>query len=273
MNLRRIFTGLLFIPVFFTGIVWQYGEWFTAAVVFFFFIVGRVELYALYNAKLCPNISVLQIAMAILFFIASILQPIWVIPIGLLFFWGSSILTIRHSLQGCRNEFAVHGLTLLYLLGPLATLPYLRSLENGPAFLFYLLTVACFTDTGAYFGGKLLGRSKLAPTLSPRKTWEGAASGALVSVAVIVLSGYIHSKYWGRTLWFDQPNLYTELIIVTIGLSMIGQIGDLFESAIKRDCGAKDSGVSHTGHGGCLDMIDGFLWIGPALVAYAIWRG
>lgn len=258
-------------PVFLTGILWQYGDWFTAAAVFVFFLVGRVELYALYKVKLCPNISVWQIASAILFFAAAIVQPIWVIPCGLLFFWGSCILTIRHSVSGSRNEFAVHGLTLLYLLGPLATLPYLRSLDEGASFLYFLLAVACFTDTGAYFGGKLLGRTKLAPKLSPNKTWEGAVSGVLLSVAAVALSGYIHSHFWGKTLWINQPYVFSELLIVTVILSVIGQIGDLFESAIKRDCGAKDSGVSHTGHGGCLDMIDGFLWIGPALAAYAIW--
>ncbi|MDP8246274.1 MAG: phosphatidate cytidylyltransferase, partial [Candidatus Hinthialibacter antarcticus] len=239
--------------------------------VFVFFLVGRVELYALYNVKLCPNISIWQIAVGLLFMASSIVQPIWVIPCGLLFFWGSCILTIRHSLTGSRNEFAVHGLALIYLLGPLATLPYVRSLEHGPAFLFFLLSVACFTDTGAYFGGKLMGRTKLAPVLSPNKTWEGAVSGIALTVALVALSGYIHSHFWGKTFWIEQPYAFAELLSVTVVLSVIGQIGDLFESAIKRDSGAKDSGASNTGHGGCLDMIDGFLWIGPALAAYSIW--
>lgn len=259
-------------PVFFIGIVWQYGDWFTAAAVFVFFILGRIELYTLYNVKLCPNISVWQIAIGILLLVSTIIEPIWVIPFGLLFFWGSCVLTIRHSLHGARNEFAVHGLTLIYLLGPLATLPYVRGLEHGSAFLFFLLSVACFTDTGAYFGGKMLGRNKLAPILSPNKTWEGALSGILLTVAVIALAGYIHSLYWGKTFWIEHPYAFGELLSVTVALSIIGQIGDLFESAIKRDSGAKDSGASNTGHGGCLDMIDGFLWIGPALAAYAIFR-
>ncbi|MDP8243941.1 MAG: hypothetical protein P9L94_07660, partial [Candidatus Hinthialibacter antarcticus] len=71
MALRRILTGLSFVPVFLTGILWQYGDWFTAVAVFVFFLVGRVELYALYNVKLCPNISIWQIAVGLLFMASS----------------------------------------------------------------------------------------------------------------------------------------------------------------------------------------------------------
>lgn len=272
MAAKRIITGLLFVPVFLTGILWSYGPWFTAAAVWVFFLFSRHELYALFQLKSCPNIAIWQNALAALFMAAAVAAPWLTAPFALLFFWGSSTLTIRRSFSGAATEISVHGLALIYLLAPLACFAWLRSIEHGMAWLYFLLAVGCITDSGAYFGGKLFGRRRLAPRLSPNKTWEGAIAGTLSAVAFIAISIWIQSEFWSGSMWIGANHSYLEPLLAAFGLSLIGQTGDLFESALKRDRGLKDSGPSNTGHGGVLDMIDGLLWAAPALAAYALVR-
>jgi phosphatidate cytidylyltransferase len=146
----------------------------------------------------------------------------------------------------------------------------LRSLPNGDAFLYFLLAVTCMTDVGALYGGKLLGRKPLAPVLSPNKTWEGAAAGLLSALIFIWVSAYVDVQFSGEALWIENRPWLLELTLLTILVSSAGQVGDLCESALKRDLGIKDSGDTITGHGGYLDMMDGALWIAPATLIYAL---
>jgi phosphatidate cytidylyltransferase len=89
-------------------------------------------------------------------------------------------------------------------------------------------------------------------------------------MAIIGVVAAFQSVYFGNTLWFSGPHRYGEVLLVTLTMSIVGQVGDLCESAMKRDAGVKDSGTTITGHGGYLDMMDSMLWIGPAMVVYVI---
>ncbi|MBI1388433.1 MAG: hypothetical protein GC154_08295 [bacterium] len=271
LHMRRIVTGMLFVPVFLVGIFWTYGAWFAAVVVFAFFVASRVELYALYDVRSCPNITIWQVACGLFFLLSVLLDPFFVMISAGLYFGGSCLLTIRRTYVNARGECAVHGLSLIYLLGPLACFVYLRSLEHGMAYLFFILAAGCITDVGGFYGGKFFGRHKMAPHLSPNKTWEGAAGGVILSLAFILASGWVVSRWTGYTLWLKGPHRYAELALTAAAMSIVGQAGDLFESALKRDAGVKDSGVSNTGHGGWLDILDGLLWIAPAMTAYVVW--
>ena len=118
-----------------------------------------------------------------------------------------------------------------------------------------------------------MGRTKLAPQISPNKTWEGAVAGAGLSVVMVLLTAVYQSVFLGYTLWYSRPHQYLPVLFLTVVMSAVGQTGDLCESAMKRDAGVKDSGSSFTGHGGFLDMMDAMLWIGPAMLVYVIlWR-
>jgi phosphatidate cytidylyltransferase len=136
---------------------------------------------------------------------------------------------------------------------------------TGRANTLFLLTVVWASDVGAYTAGRLLGGPKLAPRISPAKTWAGAAGGLLAAVA----AGYALAALLAGdgTTW--------RIAAVAAFLSIIGQIGDLLESAAKRRFGVKDSGRIIPGHGGLLDRLDGFLTAGPAaaLLAVALGRG
>lgn len=119
-------------------------------------------------------------------------------------------------------------------------------------FLFPMFVI-WFGDTGAYFAGRAFGRHKLAPRLSPKKTWEGAVGGALASVA----GGFV-----ARAIFFDDM-LVWQVILLALPGAVLGQIGDLAESLIKRSTGVKDSGTILGGHGGMLDRVDALVFAAP----------
>ncbi len=108
-------------------------------------------------------------------------------------------------------------------------------------------------DTGAYFAGRAFGRHKLAPRLSPKKTWEGAVGGACASV----LGGWA-----AASLFFDGIPFW-QVVVIALPAAVLGQVGDLSESLIKRSTGVKDSGRIIYGHGGVLDRVDGLIFAAP----------
>lgn len=125
--------------------------------------------------------------------------------------------------------------------------------------IFFFLLVVWLGDTGAYYVGRTLGRHKLAPRISPKKTVEGAAGGLLGSALAALLS---------KKIFLPGVSVPTLLILGGI-LGVAGQLGDLAESALKRGVGIKDSSNLLPGHGGMLDRIDGILFAAPVLFSYA----
>ncbi len=124
----------------------------------------------------------------------------------------------------------------------------LAQLQAHPGQLLAVLAIIWLADTAAYFSGRAWGRHKLAPDISPGKTWEGAA-GAAVVVAVYYFALKLVVPEWGWWNGFGGPLLFA-------GVAVMSVVGDLFESAIKRQAGVKDSGKLLPGHGGVLDRID-----------------
>jgi phosphatidate cytidylyltransferase len=143
-------------------------------------------------------------------------------------------------------------------------LPWLRADQDaGLANTLFLLSVVWASDIGAYIIGRLIGGPKLAPVISPGKTWSGAAGGlagaalAGSAVAYCFSSGFSPSHVAG----------------LAIGLGIVSQVGDLLESALKRHFGVKDSGSIIPGHGGLLDRLDALLAAGPAAAVLASFVG
>lgn len=151
----------------------------------------------------------------------------------------------------------------LYVGLGLAVLPAFRYLfPDGGRLVVLLATVTFFGDTGAYFAGRFLGRRRLHERLSPNKTWEGAVGGILGSTLAAVLA-----KVWYLP-WLE----WIDVAIIPPVTGTIGQIGDLFESALKRSVGVKDSGTVLPGHGGMLDRIDALIPAGFVVLAYFLLR-
>ena len=130
----------------------------------------------------------------------------------------------------------------------------LRQLPDGVAWLLLTLVVTWLNDTGAYFAGRAYGRRKLYPRISPSKTWEGAVGGLAASVL-----GAILVKALG---WLPQLPWWGS-VIVGAGAAVLGPLGDLSESMLKRAYGAKDSSGLLPGHGGVLDRVDALLFTAP----------
>ncbi|HEX8106874.1 MAG TPA: phosphatidate cytidylyltransferase [Kofleriaceae bacterium] len=151
-----------------------------------------------------------------------------------------------------------------YLLTYLAKLKLIERFqpgEGGDAVLIVLI-VAWVADTGAYFAGRFLGKARLYEAVSPKKTWAGAWGGLAGSLAGVVALKLI-SAHW--LSWLD-------VVLLAIPGGVLGQLGDLTESLIKRSVGVKDSGALLPGHGGLLDRIDAVLFIAPYAYAYLVIR-
>ncbi len=144
-----------------------------------------------------------------------------------------------------------------YFAAPIAAVSHLQRAD--PWLVFLLFAVVWLGDTGAYYAGRRLGRHKMAPVVSPNKTWEGAVAGFLVSLG--------STAVW--SLWrLDRLDL--ALLAVAAVTALAAQMGDLMESLIKRGAGVKDSGQLLPGHGGVFDRLDAMLFAAPVMLL-ALW--
>lgn len=151
------------------------------------------------------------------------------------------------------------GWGLAYVGIPALALMFLRELPNGLLIAFWALAIVWATDIGAYFAGRSIGGPKLMPRVSPSKTWAGLIGGMVAAL----ICGLV---------FYSQAGLPIELALTSPILAVIAQIGDLYESALKREAGVKDSGNILPGHGGVLDRLDGVVTVAPS-VALLIFAG
>jgi phosphatidate cytidylyltransferase len=159
---------------------------------------------------------------------------------------------------------------LALLVGAAVLVPAFAALVDlrhaGPMLLLAVLTTVWLSDTAAYFAGRRFGKRKLAPAISPGKTWEGVG-GALTAVTLYALAWAGLGSPTSMPVAPDGTRSGALWIIpVLLALAVAGMIGDLFESLIKREAGVKDSGTLLPGHGGMLDRIDALLAVLPLAV-------
>jgi phosphatidate cytidylyltransferase len=147
----------------------------------------------------------------------------------------------------------------LYVPLLLTPLTLLRRLPDGSDWVYLTLTLTFFCDTGAYVAGRMFGRHKLYPAVSPKKTMEGAVGGLLFAFGAGALA---HFWYMPQLGWGDAA-------AVTLPGAAVSMVGDLVESMVKRSQGVKDSGRLLPGHGGILDRIDALLFSTPFVYLYA----
>ncbi len=187
--------------------------------------------------------------------------------IGLLTMWvGGLVWAVVICLLGLGMAFEWAGLCAgrarrllalggLYIAPAIAALIWLRAQPNGYRWVLLLAAVVWGGDVGAYLVGRLVGGPRLAPAISPGKTWSGAIGGTVIAVLA------------GMAAWPERLALVAPVALL---LSITAQAGDLLESAIKRRFGVKDSGRLIPGHGGLLDRLDGVLTSAPAAVVILV---
>jgi phosphatidate cytidylyltransferase len=170
-----------------------------------------------------------------------------------------------------------------YIAIPMALLVEIRQQAAGAIWVIYTLLAVWAGDIFAYFVGKALGRHRMSPVISPKKTWEGAIASILASVIIGTLwfqhapgisSALLRVGLIGRrdgVFALEQPQLWP-IILLSAVVNLAAQLGDLVESVIKRGAGVKDSGSILPGHGGMLDRIDAMLFAVPVVWAYRTWQ-
>jgi len=168
---------------------------------------------------------------------------------------------------------------LLYTGFTLLALPTLREQANGPSLVAFLLFVVWAGDVAAFYVGRAWGHHKMAPSLSPAKSWEGAiaslAGSLVVTIGLLGVANLLQEPRNTAVLsWMERvcpaavlayPDDLWYWLALAVVVNLAGQMGDLAESALKRSAGVKDSGSILPGHGGVLDRIDGLLLAAPVL--------
>lgn len=159
------------------------------------------------------------------------------------------------------RDIAYTFLGIAYIAIGVMSIALVYGMENGQILIWYLLGAAWVTDTFAYSIGRRIGKHKFSK-ISPKKSIEGCIAGTIGAILVMCLYTYIVNRFWNMNI------SYISTVIIALVLSLIGQIGDLAESSIKRYVDIKDSSNLIPGHGGALDRIDSLLFIAP--FAYAL---
>jgi phosphatidate cytidylyltransferase len=180
----------------------------------------------------------------------------------LLFMFGAALIGVasRVALADVLPAIAASSAGLIFIVWPFSYLVRLDGpLPAGPVLVLFALALVWAGDTAAYFAGTLIGRLKMAPALSPKKTWEGAAGNVIGSLIV----GFCFARW-------QNGNVMAWLVTAALA-NIAGQVGDLVESAYKRGAGVKDSGAMLPGHGGMLDRIDSLIFAAPVVWLAAGW--
>jgi len=267
MTKTRVIAALIMAPVAIAAILLLPTQWLAAAAAAVFLIglwewlkLAQVEDTLARTVLLVLNL-VLMVLMVwasdgslVLYQIAALVGVGW---------WLLALLWLRFFTFGAEPDSRARALKLL--AGSLAVVPAWAALvlihasgTQGHLWLLTALAIVWAADSGAYFAGRSFGRTKLAPRISPNKTWEGLVGGLLTGLLVALVFGWLAGV---------TPDQVPGLVVTTVVAVFASVLGDLYESLIKRHAGAKDSGHIIPGHGGVLDRIDGVL---AALPVFAL---
>lgn len=257
---RRLVTAAVGIPVA-AAAVWA-GGWFLAAAAGVVAAVGAWEFYHLsQRAGYAPSAFLGILGAGALPLVAQegIQWTLATFTVVVLASMGAELLWRRSGVLA-NAAGTILGMVYVGLFGSHWVL--LRGLSQGMALMFLVLASTWCADSGAYFVGRWLGRRRLAPEVSPNKTVEGALGG--------VVGGLLGAAATGA--WFGLPAAWVGVGGLVCALS--GQLGDLWESALKREAQVKDSGSLLPGHGGVLDRFDGLLFSGVVgYYLFWLWTG
>ncbi len=264
---KRILTALWGIPLVILA-VWFDGEvpWFTILAM----VAGLLAIYEFYRITEVSKVRPLMVFGIVwtLLLIIELYCPVR--QSSLLLITSATILSLvmlvfLHHIEGIFQYWAwmVAGVFYIgWLLRLLVELSYSVSRGDWRFWVFLVLFTTFASDTAAYFVGKAMGKHKMAPHISPSKTWEGAIAGLIAAVII--------SNFFTLDTPLQLPFGSGHAIILGVLISIFGQFGDLAESMLKRSASLKDSGSLMPGHGGLLDRIDSILFAGAVTYLYYI---
>jgi phosphatidate cytidylyltransferase len=269
---RRVITSVIGVPVV-VAMVWfdQPIPWFTVLAAAWG--LGAVnEFYGIVkHSKDLSPLKYFGMLWAVLFIVSPYLVQVpylnRVNPTYLLLTTSAILpLIILLGRRGKEDAFANWAWTvagILYIGWLLSYYVALRNLGDGRGWVFLAILSTFASDASAYFTGRALGKHKLAPYISPKKTWEGAVGGVAGAIVFSV----------GVALLFQLPITWWGAIILGVLVSVIGQLGDLVKSLFKRNMAVKDSGKVLPGHGGLLDRMDSLAFAGVLVYYFVVFAG
>jgi phosphatidate cytidylyltransferase len=261
MHLKRWLSGLILAPSLILFILYS-PSWLFLLFILFLTLLGLREFFALTLSEMSPGRRMVGFLLGLLLplslysrdprcFMAALALAFLLLLILALFQEEEFSMRVDHVSKLL--------LALLYVPFLLAYFILMHRLERGKAWILFTLVVVYFGDTTAFYVGRALGRKKLAPQISPAKTVEGGLGA---------VGGSLAGSLFFKFSFFSQLAL-PHAFALGLGVGVIGQTGDLFESLIKRSARVKDSGMLIPGHGGLLDRIDSVLFATPFVYYYA----
>lgn len=278
-TMKRVLTAVVLIPIVLL-IVFRAPAWLFTGVVALVAILALLEFAALVRGHGYEVARDLLVLLFLVFFVLMLLPAMTAGPeLGILVLAAMLLLAVamrRGDLKQTLPSAAAGVLALLYIAVALMALVGLRTHPWGKFLVLYLFVVVWSGDTFAYYTGRAIGRRKLAPRISPGKTWEGTIASVIGSTVLGVLMFAFATSIVGFLMrvrllqasdavsspaWLSPPIWMA--VVLSVCINIAAQIGDLVESAIKRGAGAKDSGTLLPGHGGILDRIDALLFAAP----------
>jgi phosphatidate cytidylyltransferase len=271
--MKRILTAIVALPVLLYT-VWSDTPYYFAALTAISVLIGLYEFYSLASRleiiaqKTLGCVAGLAVVACFTFnrpaLIAAVLSGLVIVSLSILIFQGGDL----GKAMAIASVTVLGVLYVALLAGALIGVRMLDDAHTVPAtpklaakLLTTFFAMVMLTDTGAYYTGRAIGRHKLAPRVSPGKTIEGSVGGFISSA----LAGVACREFF----FHEIPLLHVISLGVIIGI--VGQIGDLAESMLKRGAGVKDSGAIFPGHGGMLDRIDSLLFCAPIIYYYSQW--
>ena len=261
---KRVITALWGIPLL-VAAIWfdQPLPWFTI-VVAIWGLLAAFEFYKMVAAAKVPPLTYFGLIWTLLFILSPHFDYATITPLLLT---SAVILPLIYRIWHPQSEAFTSWVWttagILYLGWLLSHFVALRGLDAGRNWVFFAFFTTFASDTTAFFIGRVLGRHRLAPQISPGKTWEGAIAG--IFGAIVISLCFIPPTP------FSLPLNYGQAILLAILVSIFGQLGDLVESLLKRNMGVKDSSQLIPGHGGFLDRIDSIVFAGVVVYYYVIW--
>jgi phosphatidate cytidylyltransferase len=265
--MKRVLTALILAPLV-LALVFLGPTWLITLVVAGVAMLAAWEFLALTEHRGAKPPKVLTLGSIGLLFAGNFQWPDETITIfGLLSIVLLVFCTFKSPVERALADATVSVFGLFYLGLTLIPLPMLREATNGPSLLAFLFLTVWAGDSVAMYSGRMLGKRKMAPNISPNKTWAGAIGSILGAVAVagilLGLSSYLAQWNSVKLSFAGEPVWYWLVLAVVVNVA--AQVGDLAESALKRSAGVKDSGTLLPGHGGILDRIDALLLAAPVL--------
>ena len=253
----RILIGAALLPVV-LYLVWL-GDWWLFAVALVGGILALHELYVIARG-LRPLVLGGYAGLVLVLLGAELGGTPWLVAgIGGTFVLSFLVFGISDARPSFTGAMGTTMLGVVWVAGGLAALVLIRDAERGRLALLTVLLAVWADDTAAYFVGRLIGRHRMAPTLSPKKSWEGFVAGTAAAIAVAFFALY-EERHMYLSIW--------QAIALGAAIAVAAVLGDLFESAVKRDVSVKDSGRLLGGHGGFLDRLDSLFFAAPA--AYVV---